>query len=308
MKIVVLDGHTLNPGDNPWDPVEALGEVSVYDRSTSEQAVARGRDAEILVTNKALLFADTLAKLPKLKFIAVTATGYNVVDLAETKRRGIPVSNVPEYSTNSVAQFTIGLMLELAHRIGHHDARVHAGAWSAQSHFSFWETTQTELSGKTILIVGYGRIGRRVGEIARALGMKVLTAGRDRTALNEYLKEADIVTLHCPLTEDNIGLVDRNFLARMKSSAFLINAARGGLVAEEDLAAALNAGVVAGAAVDVVSAEPISPDNPLLAAKNCIITPHIAWASLEARKRLMVATAQNIHAFLGGKPINVVNP
>ena len=306
MKIVVLDGHTLNPGDNPWDSLEKFGELSLFDRSTVGETVLRARDAEIIVTNKATLFADTLAQLPKLRFVAVTATGYNVVDLAETKKRGVPVSNVPEYSTNSVAQFTIGLILELVHRIGEHSLAVRSGAWSAQPHFSFWNTSQVELLRKTMVIIGYGRIGRRVGEIATALGMKILPVGREAN-LHEVIPRADVVTLHCPLTAENAGFVNRDFLTRMRPEAFFINAARGGLVVEQDLADALNAAELAGAAVDVVSVEPIRPDNPLLQAQNCIITPHIAWATLSARRRLMQTTAENIAAFIQGTPINVVN-
>ena len=308
MKIVALDGHTLNPGDNPWDPVGKLGELEVYEYTPAGEIVERSRGAEILVTNKALLLADALAKLPALKFIAVTATGYNNVDIASAKARGIPVSNVPEYSTDSVAELALALMLELARRVGAHSDAVFAGAWSGQPHFSFWRTPQAELKGKTLAIIGYGKIGRRVGEIAAAIGMNVLAAGRDAKKVREIVPQADVVTLHCPLTEENAGMVNEDFIAMMKPSAFLINAARGGLVVEQDLADALNAGRLAGAAVDVVSAEPIKPDNPLLKAQNCIITPHIAWATLEARQRLMQATADNIRTFQEGKPINVVNP
>lgn len=308
MKIFVLDGHTLNPGDNPWDAVAKLGELKIYDITPPDQVVERSRDADIVITNKSLLTADVLSKLPNLKFISVIATGYNVVDIGAARERGIPVSNVPAYSTDSVAQVTFALILELAHRVGHHSDVVHAGKWSAQPHFSFWDTPQVELAGKTLAIIGYGHIGKRVAVIAEALGMKVLTAGRDQAKVREIVASADVVTLHCPLTADNTGLVNRDFLALMKPTAFLINPARGGLVVEQDLADALNAGKLAGAAVDVVSIEPIKPDNPLLKTRNCIITPHIAWASLEARKRLMQATAENIRAFISGKPINVVNP
>ena len=307
MKIVVLDGHTLNPGDNPWDSVAKFGELTIHDYTPADKVVERSSDADIIITNKAPLSAEALSKLSQLKFIAVTATGYNVVDISAARARGIPVANVPAYSTDSVAQFTFALILELAHRVGHHDSAIHSGKWSAQPHFSFWDTPQVELAGKTLAIIGYGQIGKRVAKIAEALGMKVLTAGRDRTKVREIVASADVITLHCPLTADNTGLINRDFLALMKPTAFLINAARGGLVVEQDLADALNVETIAGAAVDVVSVEPIKPDNPLLKARNCIITPHIAWASLAARQRLMRATAENIRVFLAGKPINIVN-
>lgn len=307
MKIVVLDGHTLNPGDNSWDAVASLGELEIYDYTPADKVVERSLDADIVITNKAVFSAEVLGTLPKLKFIAVTATGYNVVDIAAARARGIPVSNVPEYSTNSVAQFTFALILELAHHIGHHSDAVHAGEWSKKQDFCFWDTPQVELAGKTLAIIGYGKIGKRVGEIAEVLGMKILTAGRDMAKVREVVAQADVVTLHCPLTAENAGIINRELLSLMKPGAFLINAARGGLVVERDLADALNVGTIAGAAVDVVSFEPIKPDNPLLKAKNCIITPHIAWASLAARQRLMQATADNIRAFQAGKPINVIN-
>ena len=308
MKIVILDGHTLNPGDNPWDAVAALGELTVHDYTPAEKVVERSLNADIIVTNKAVLPAEVIAKLPRLKFIAVTATGYNVVDIAAARARGIPVSNVPEYGTDSVAQFVTALILELAHHVAHHSDAVHAGKWSKQQDFCFWDTPQIELAGKTMAIIGYGKIGHRVGEIAEALGMKILTAGRDIAKVRKAVAQADVVTFHCPLTDANKGIVNRELLALMKPTAFLINAARGGLVVEQDLADALNDGVIAGAAVDVVSVEPIKPDSPLLKAKNCIITPHIAWASLAARQRLMQSTAENIRAFQEGKPLNVINP
>ncbi|OGZ99249.1 MAG: hypothetical protein A3C07_03665 [Candidatus Sungbacteria bacterium RIFCSPHIGHO2_02_FULL_47_11] len=307
MKIVILDGHTLNPGDNPWDEVAKLGELKIYDITPPDQVVERSLDADIVITNKAVFPADVISKLPKLKFIAVTATGYNVVDIAAARARGIPVSNVPEYSTDSVAQFVTAMILELAHAIGRHSDAVHAGEWSTKQDFCFWDTPQIELKGKTLAIIGYGKIGKRVGEIAEALGMKILTAGRDLAKVREVVAQADVVTFHCPLTDANRGIVNRELLSLMKPTAFLINAARGGLVVEQDLADALHAGTIAGAAVDVVSVEPMKPDNPLLKAKNCIITPHIAWASFAARKRLMQATADNIRAFQAGTPVNIIN-
>ena len=308
MRIVVPDGHMLNPGDNPWDAISALGDFTLYDLTPQERIIERLVDADIAVTNKVPFSKEILDKLPNLKFIAVTATGYNIIDLPAAKTRGIPVSNVPEYGTDSVAQFTFALILELAHAVGSHNDAVHGGRWSGQPHVSFWDTPQVELAGKTLGIIGYGRIGHRVGEIAQALGMEILTAGRDVAEIREVAGNADVVTLHCPLTADNAGMVNRDFISRMKPTAFLINAARGGLIVEQDLAHALNAGVIAGAAVDVVSSEPIKTDNPLLKARNCIIPPHMAWASLAARQRLMQATAENIQAFQSGKPINVVNP
>ena len=308
MRIAVLDGHMLNPGDNPWDAVAALGEMTLYDLTPVEKVVERSADTDIVVTNKIVLSKEVLDQLPRLKFINATATGYNNIDCAAAKARGVFVSNLPEYGTDSVAQFTFALILELANSIGHHNDAVHAGRWSGQPHVSFWETKQAELAEKTIGIIGYGRIGRRVAEIAKAFGMNVIHAGRDPAEVREAVSQADFVTLHCPLTAENTGMVNADFLSHMKQSAFLINTARGGLVNERDLATALNEERIAGAAVDVVSFEPIKTDNPLLTAKNCIITPHIAWASLEARKRLMQATADNIRAFLAGKPINVVNP
>ncbi|MEK7107192.1 MAG: D-2-hydroxyacid dehydrogenase [Patescibacteria group bacterium] len=307
MKIVILDGHTLNPGDNPWDAVAELGEFVLYDYTPAGQVIERSLDADVIVTNKAVLSAEVINKLPKLKFIAVTATGYNIVDISAAREREIPVSNVPEYSTDSVAQFTFALILELAHHAGRHSDSVRASEWSKHQDFCFWETPQIELKGKTLAIIGYGKIGHRVGEIAEALGMKILTAGRDLAKVREAVAKADVVTFHSPLTDANKGIINRELLALMKPTAFLINAARGGLVVEQDLADALNAGKIAGAAVDVVSVEPIKPDNPLLKAKNCIITPHMAWASLEARQRLMQATAENIRAFQEGKPTNVIN-
>ncbi len=319
MKIVVLDGYTLNPGDNPWDAVERLGQLTVHDRTPPELIVERAREAEIVLTNKTPLSIATLAHLPRLKFVSVLATGYNIVDIAAARQRGVVVSNVPEYATDSVAQFVFALLLELCHHVARHDAAVKGGQWAKAGlpaearrlaeagDFSFWETPQIELAGKRIGIVGHGRIGRRVGEIARAFGMEVLSCGRDREQMRRVFAEADVVSLHCPQSAENVGLVNRELLGLMKREAFFINTARGGLVVEQDLADALNAGRIAGAAVDVVSVEPIRPDNPLLSARNCLITPHLAWASLAARRRLMAATARNIEAYLAGKPMNVVN-
>lgn len=319
MKMIVLDGQTLNPGDNPWTPLENLGELKVYPRTPAREIRKRCLNADILLTNKTRLTARTIAALPNLKYIGVMATGYDVVDLEAAKRRGIPVSNVPSYATNSVAQFVLALVLELCHGVGLHDKAVKAGQWSKKKDFCFWKSPQIELCGLKMGIVGFGRIGRRVAELANALGMDVLVhTPRIRETpqykpfawktLEEVFFEADVISLHCPLTERTRGFVHKNLLARMKHSAFLINTARGHLVNESDLAQALNSGQIAGAAVDVVSVEPIQPDNPLLAARNCIITPHIAWASLGSRKRLLAAVADNVKNFLAGRPANVVNP
>jgi len=319
VRIVVLDGYTMNPGDNPWDELGSLGELVVYDRTEPERIVERAAGAEIVVTNKAPLSAETIDALTELRFITVSATGFNVVDVDAAASRGIPVSHVPAYGTDSVAQFTIALLLELASRVGEHDRAVHEGAWSAAPDFCFWRTSPVELAGLTIGIVGFGAIGRRVGELAHALGMSVLASGRrggTREApgyvpfawceVDELFARADVVSLHCPLTDDNEGLVDRARLARMKPSAFLLNTARGALVDEPALAVALQTDVIAGAAVDVASNEPISPENPLLSAPRCIVTPHMAWATLAARRRLMTTTFENVHAFLAGKPIHLV--
>jgi glycerate dehydrogenase len=320
MRIVVLDGHTLNPGDNPWDELAALGDLEVHPRSAPEEVVPRARGAEVVLTNKTVLDRATLARLPELRFIAVLATGYDVVDVAAASERGIPVSNVPEYSSDSVAQHAIALLLELTQRAGEHDAAVRAGEWQRGPDFCFWHHPPLELAGLTCGIVGFGRIGQRVGEIAHALGMRVVagtrSGGRGREApryepfawrtVGELCAEADVVTLHCPLTADNARFVDDALLARMKRSALLINTARGGLIDERALARALHAGTIAGAALDVVADEPIRPDNPLLGAPNLILTPHLAWASLAARRRLMATTVANVRAWLAGTPTNVV--
>jgi len=318
MRTVVLDGYTLNPGDNPWDAGARLGELTVYDRTGPEQIVPRAGGAEIVLTNKTALSGEALWALPELKFISVLATGYNVVDVAAAAERGVVVANVPEYATDAVAQFTFALLLELCHHVGPHAAAVAAGRWSACEDFCFWLAPQVELAGKRMGIVGFGRIGRRVGQLAHAFGMEVLAADVSRAEpppygpfawadVAELFAAADVVSLHCPQTPQTAGMVNAELLARMKPSAFLINTSRGGLVVEADLAEALSAGRIAAAAVDVVSAEPIAPDNPLLTAKNCIVTPHIAWASLEARRRMMAVTAENVAAYLAGRPINVVS-
>ena len=317
-RIVATDGFTLNPGDNPWDEIGALGTLAVYERTAPAELPARCREAEILIVNKTRVRAEALAELARVRYISVTATGYDCVDIAAAGRRGIPVSNVPVYGTDSVAQYVFSALLHLWHNIGGHADAVQAGEWGAQPDWSFWKTPLVELRGKTMGIVGFGRIGRRVGELAHAFGMSVMAHDAFRgadpgyapfawAALEELFAASDVVSLHCPLTAENHAFVNTNLLNRMKPSAVLINAARGPLVNERDLAGALNAGRIAAAVVDVVSAEPIRPDNPLLSARRIVITPHIAWATREARQRLMRTTAENVKAFLEGTPQNVVN-
>ena len=318
MQIVVLDGYTLNPGDNPWDVIKALGATIVYDRTPADQIVERAADAEIVLTNKVPISAETLAELPKLRFISVLATGYNVVDVAAASGLGIPVSNVPVYGTDAVAQHVLAVLLTHCHQPTLHDQAIRAGQWAETGDFCFWNSPLIELANKTLGIVGFGRIGRRVGELGHAFGMEVLAYDVVQSnppdyqpfswkTIQEIFAKSDVVSLHCPQTDENAGMVNRNLIAQMKPTAFLINAARGGLVNEHDLAKALNDAKIAGAALDVLSSEPVSQDNPLLTADNCLLTPHIAWAAFEARKRLMSVTADNIAAFIKGHPINVVN-
>ncbi len=320
MKITVLDGYTLNPGDNPWTRVAALGEFSVYDRTHANEIFDRSAGADILLTNKTPLDAAMIGRLPQLKFISVLATGFNVVDIQAAASRGIPVSNVPTYGTDSVAQHVIAVMLSIIHRPEAHSRAVSDGQWQRCPDFSFWLHPMHELAGQTLGVVGYGRIGKRVCELAAAFGMNVLAHNPtvrhkdhlpydrfDFCTLEQIFRESDFVSLHCPLTKDNAGFVDTALLSVMKPGAVLINTARGQLVNEADLAAALHAGQIAGACLDVVSAEPIRDDNPLLGAPNCLITPHNAWATVQARRRLMETTADNVEAFISGHPINVVN-
>ncbi len=317
-KIVVVDGYTLNPGDNSWDPIAELGELVVVDRTAPHDLVPLVADADVIVTNKCPITAEQLKQLPNLKLIAVTATGYNIVDVAAAHKQNISVVNVPEYGTCTVAQFAWALLLELCHHVGRHAQSVADGQWARCPDFCYWLTPQIELAGKKLGLVGYGRIAQQVGRIGEAFGMTILASGRPGSsppadaraewrATEQLFAEADVVSLHCPLTPQTEKLVNRNLLARMKHNALLINTSRGGLVNEHDLAEALRGNTIAGAAVDVVSQEPIHPDNPLLSAPNCLITPHMAWCSLEARRRLMQTTAQNIAAFLTGHPRNVVN-
>lgn len=314
-RIVVLDGYTLNPGDNPWEPIERLGTVDVFPRTAPEQFLDRAQHADILITNKYPIAPADMAQLPKLKLITVTATGYDIVDVASARSRGIPVSNVPVYGTTTVAQFTWALLLELCHQVGRHASSVAAGEWTKCPDFCYWQTPQIELAGKRLGLVGFGRIARQVAAIGRAFGMHVAACGRagsqppaseniDWLERDELFATSDVVSLHCPLTPQTAGMVGRAVLRRMRPSAMLINTSRGGLVNERDLADALREGLIAAAAVDVVSAEPIRPENPLLAAPNCLITPHMAWSSLAARQRIMQTTAENIRAFLTGTPQN----
>lgn len=318
VHIVVLDGKTLNPGDNPWTGLEELGDVTLYDDTAPQEVESRLRDAQVAVVNKVKLPAAALSQLPELKLIAVTATGYDCVDIEAARQQGVPVCNVPTYGTDSVAQYAFALLLELCHRIGLHDQAVHNGEWQSCGSFSFWKTPQIELAGKTLGIVGFGRIGRRVGEIGNALGMRILACDPFQqnppefgafgwATVEEIASQSDVVTLHCNLTDEDSGMIGHEFLGRMKPSAFLINAARGQLVDEVALASALNSDRLAGAALDVVSSEPISEDNPLLSAKNCLLTPHMAWSTLAARQRMMATTVENVRALLDGSPINVVN-
>ena len=318
VHMVVTDGHTLNPGDNPWDDLEALGRLTIHDRTSAEELLGRCRAAEILIVNKTQIRKAALAELDRLKLIAVSATGYDCVDVKAAGRQGVPVCNVPVYGTDSVAQYVFSAILHSWQSIAVHDAAVKAGEWSSQPDWSFWKTPLVELRDLTIGIVGFGRIGRRVGELAHAFGMRVLAhdpfAGAppdyetfEWAELMDLFARSDVVTLHTPLTADNSGFVNRSLLAIMKPSALFINAARGPLVNEPDLADALNSGKIAAAVVDTVSSEPIRPDNPLLTARNILITPHLAWATLAARRRLMSQTVENIKAFLGGRPQNLVN-
>ena len=317
MKIVILDGSAVNPGDLSWNCFEQFGDITVYQHTPIEETRNRIEGANIVMTNKTPITAELLDACPTIQLICVLATGYNVVDCKAARDRGIPVCNVPDYATASVAQFTISLLLELCNRVGHHDRLVHDGVWSACPSFCFWDTPQLELCGKTIGIIGFGRIGRAVGAIAKAMGMRIIAYNRshhpDSEAIGEYvsldhlLRESDIISLHCPLTQENAGLINREALAKMKDGAILINTARGGLLDETAVADALCSGKLSGAAVDVVSQEPILPTNPLLAAPNCIITPHMAWAPIQARQRILDCTIASIQAYLAGTPINTVN-
>lgn len=317
MKIVVLDGYTLNPGDLSWKGLEAQGTLIVYDRTAPDQVVERAKEATIVLTNKTALTADQLAQLLKLKFISVLATGYNIIDIEATKQLGITVSNVPGYSSYSVVQLCFALLFELTHRVQQHSDAVHQGQWVNSPDFSFWQQPLVELAGKKMGLIGLGDIGQKMTDMALALGMEVLAYSRTRKGrlesqrfkwveLDELLHEADVVSLHCPLTPQTKGIINTASLRKMKQSSYLLNTARGPLIVEADLAQALNEGWIAGAGLDVLSVEPPTAGNPLLSAKNCLITPHIAWASVEARTRLLHETIANVQAFLAGTPRNVI--
>lgn len=317
MKIVVLDGYTENPGDLSWDTLGRLGELTVYDRTPQDQVIERIGNAEIVLVNKVQMTKEIIEQTTSVKYIGVLATGYNVVDVDVAEAKGITVTNIPTYGTDGVAQYAIALLLELCHRIGDHSNTVSAGDWTNNADWCYWNSPQMELAGKTLGIIGYGRIGQKVGAIASALGMNVLandrgkkqdtSAGAKLVDLDQLFKESDVISLHCPLFPETEGIINKENIAKMKDGVYIINDSRGQLINEADLRDALNSGKVGGAAVDVVSTEPIKMDNPLLEAKNMIITPHMAWASREARSRLMDIAVENVEKFQQGTPINVVS-
>ena len=318
MKIVLLDGYTLNPGDLSWDELKKLGDVVIHDRTPADKVVERAEGAEVIFTNKTPVGEEALNQLPSLKYIGVLATGYNIVNTEVAKAKGIVVANVPGYGTTSVVQMTFALLLELCLHVQRHSDAVREGKWSRSADFCFWDYPLIELSGKTIGIIGFGNIGQQVGDVATAFGMKIIGNSRHRhdqlhrknfrwAEVPELLRESDVVSIHCPLFPETKGLINKVSLKSMKSSAFLLNTSRGPIIVDEDLADALNNDVIAGAGIDVLSTEPPPKDNPLFSAKNCIITPHIAWATKEARARLMETTVSNLSAFLQGNPVNVVN-
>jgi glycerate dehydrogenase len=317
MKIVVIDGYTLNPGDLTWDDLRALGKCEIHERSTDAELLSRSLEAEILLTNKMEVRARHMERLPKLRYIGVTATGYNIVDVAVARERNIVVTNVPAYGTASVAQMTFALLLELCHRTGHHAQTVRDGRWASSPDFCYWDFPLVELDGLTMGIIGLGRIGHAVARLAQAFGIKVIAAGRSKPAdlpaeiawadLETLLRTSDVVSLHCPLTPETKHMINAERLKLMKPTAFLLNTSRGPLIDEAALAAALHAGQIAGAGLDVLSVEPPPADHPLYAAPNCFITPHISWATRAARSRLMRVAVENVRAFIDGKPQNVVS-
>ncbi len=320
MKIVVLDGYTLNPGDLNWTDLGRLGEVKVYDRTSLtdvKETIQRIGDAEIVFTNKTPITRSVFDSCTNIKYVGVLATGYNVVDIQAAKEKNIPVTNIPTYGTDAVGQFAIALLLEICHHIGHHNEVVHDGAWERNADWCFWDYPLIELAGKTMGIIGFGRIGQATGRIAKALGMEVIandeyTSDKGReiaeyVSVEELFERADVISVHCPLFPSTEGIICKENIEKMKDGVIILNNSRGPLVVEEDLADALNSGKVYAAGVDVVSTEPIRNDNPLLKAKNCIITPHISWAPKESRKRLMDIAVNNLKAFLSGEPVNVVN-
>lgn len=318
MKLVVLDGYTLNPGDLSWDGIKRFGDLTVYERTPASEILERCKGAEIVFTNKTPLRQDVLAQLPDLKYIGVLATGYNVVDIDFARTMGIKVANVPGYGTASVVQLTFSLLFELCLHVQRHSDSVFKGDWVASADFCYWNYPLIEMEGKTLGIIGFGSIGQKVADVASAFGMKVVAYSRTQTdqshrknfqwlSLEELLKSSDVVSIHCPLFPETEGLINKNTLKLMKKSAFFINTSRGPIVNEQDLADALNSGLIAGAGLDVLSVEPPSANNPLLSAKNCLITPHIAWATKEARTRLMEIVEHNLSSFLNGNPVNIVN-
>ncbi|MCW3078656.1 D-2-hydroxyacid dehydrogenase [Segetibacter sp.] len=318
MKIVILDGYALNPGDLSWNELKKSGDVTVYDRTPVDKVVERAAGAEILFTNKTVVTEEAINSLPALKFIGVLATGYNIVNTEAAKAKGIVVANVPGYGTTSVVQMTFALLLELCLHVQKHSDLVMEGKWAKSADWCFWDYPLVELAGKTIGIIGYGSIGQKVGDVATAFGMNIIANSRHWTdqshqpnfrwaEVPELLAQSDVVTIHCPLFPETKGLINKERLKTMKPSAFLLNTSRGPIIIDEDLADALNNNVIAGAGIDVLSVEPPSKGNPLFSAKNCIITPHISWATKEARERLMAVTANNLAAFINGNPVNVVN-
>ncbi len=317
LKAVILDGYTENPGDISWENIEKLVDLTVYPRTPEDKVLERAKDAEILIVNKVAITRELLENLPNLKFVATLATGYNQIDCVALKERGIPVSNIPSYSTNAVAQMVFAYILELINKVSEYTQDVKSGTWSKCADFCYWNSPLYELDGKTLGIIGFGKIGRRVSEIAGAFGMKTLAYtpsgkkdGVDNvtfTDMETVLKSSDFITVHCPLTESTNGLINSDFISKMKKNAFIINTARGAVANEEDVAKALKNGDLAGYGTDVLSTEPPATDNPLLTAPNCLITPHIAWAAYETRLRLMVILEENIKAYLSGNPVNVVN-
>lgn len=321
MKIVILDGYTENPGDLSWSGLEALGELKVYDRTAVnnvEEVISRIGDAEVVITNKTPVSAQAMEACSNIKYIGLMATGYNVVDCEAAKKKGIPVCNIPTYGSDAVAQFTMALLLEVCHHIGHHSQAVHEGKWEHNPDWCFWDYPLIELAGKIMGIIGYGRIGQKTGALAQAFGMKVLAydANYNQALISEnchYVElddlyaQSDVIALHCPLFPETQGIINKTSIAKMKDGVIILNDSRGPLIVEEDLKEALNSGKVAAAGLNVVSSEPIRSDNPLLRAKDCIITPHIAWAPKESRQRLMDIAVSNVKAFIDGKPENVVN-
>ena len=320
MKIVVLDGYTENPGDLSWAALEALGELTVYDRSSltdENEIISRIGDSEVVYTNKTPISRRVMDACPNIKFISVLATGYNIVDYVCAREKGIPVTNVPTYGTAAVGQFAIALLLEICHHVAHHSDAVYQGRWETSADWCFWDYPLIELAGKTMGIIGFGRIGQQTGRIAKAMGMNIIAYDNIRSdsgrSIGEYvdldtlLAVSDVIALHCPLFPETQGIINKDTIAKMKDGVIILNNSRGPLIVEQDLADALNSGKVYAAGLDVVSTEPIRNDNPLLQAKNCLITPHISWAPKESRQRIMDCTVANVADFQAGKPVNVVN-